>query len=296
MMRRSCLALLLLLLLPVAANAQCVPAPLPPDAAPPCTAKYPSWTGELAVLGGNALLGGLSGGILRRVQGGSFREGFVYGVAGGAVIYAGKRIAVERFGGAGLVGREVAAVGASMVRNAGESRDPFERVTLPIGPTWLVLQRTAPRVRLRADLFAAGYTIWAATQPELRFDFGRSLSAGTPVFRARDRLLLVNGDSTHASGVVGGGVIMLADMPQFGRRFDRHVFEHERVHVLQMDQLFLTVTGPVEDRIMARVPGIRILHPYIDVNLGGELMRRLGGAWDDHLRRPWETEAIFLSR
>jgi hypothetical protein len=294
---RSLLCVLVLLAgTSAAASAQCLPPLLPPDAQQPCTERYPDWTGEMAALGANALLGGLSGGVMHKLHGGSFGTGFLRGMAGGAVIYGGKRIAVERFGGAGLVGRQVAAVGGSMVRNAGEGRGIVERVMLPVGPAWLYVQGSAPRVRLRVDAFALGWFLYALQESELELDAGRSLSAGTPVFTTRNRIITADGDSVHAGGAVKPGNIMLADVPAFGREFARRTFEHERVHALQLDQIFLTVTGPAESELMSRTPGLRKLERYVVINLSGQLLELLGGWIPEHLDRPWETEAIFFSR
>src|SRR5512133_49653 len=107
-LRGTLLALCLLALAPAILSAQCLPTPIPPDEAPPCTQRYPHWAGELASIGGNALLGGLSAGIMQELRGGSFRSGFTRGALGGTAIYVGKRIDAERFEGAGLLGRQVA--------------------------------------------------------------------------------------------------------------------------------------------------------------------------------------------
>lgn len=293
---RLALVLAALLLAPLHAAAQCPPQLMPPDLQQPCPYRYPSWTGELAALGGNMLLGGVSAGVLHRLRGGSFGDAFLRGLGGGAVIYGGKRIAVERFGGAGLVGREVTAVGGSMVRNAGEGRRPLELVVLPLGPVRLYLQDARPRVRVRADLLNIAWLVYAIQEPELRFDGVMSLSAGAPVFLTDNRIFRIDGDTAHAHGIADSGVILMVDVPAFGREFSRQVFQHERVHVLQMDQLFMTVTGPVEERALAAVPGLRRVAPWIDVNLSGPLLRLMNAGIPGFLDRPWETEATFLSR
>jgi hypothetical protein len=295
-MRSAILGLVLLAGMSAVAAAQCLPQLLPPDAQQPCGERYPDWTGEMAALGANALLGGLSGGVMQKLHGGSFGTGFLRGLAGGAVVYGGKRIAVERFGGAGLVGRQVAAVGGSMVRNAGEGRGMVERVALPVGPAWLHMQGAVPRVRLRVDAFALGWFLYALQESELELDAGMSLSAGTPVFLTQNRIIITGGDTAHASGAVKPGNIMIADVRAFGREYSRRTFEHERVHVLQMDQIFLTMTGPAETELMRRTPWLRRLEPYVVINLSGELLELLGGQIPEHLNRPWETEAIFFSR
>jgi hypothetical protein len=204
---------------------------------------------------------------------------------------------VERFGGAGLLGREVASVGASMVRNAGEGRGALELVVLPVGPARLYLQSTRPFVRVRPDLMATGWLLYAIQESELRFDFAMSVSAGAPVFLADDRVILHGArDTAHAHGAMEGGLIFMANVPAFGREPFRRLFEHERVHVLQSDQLFLTVTGPLEESLLARIPGARRLAGRVDVNLASSLMRVLNDRIPAYLDRPWETEAIFLSR
>ncbi|MGH7477889.1 MAG: hypothetical protein ACRELD_16625, partial [Longimicrobiales bacterium] len=86
---------------PVGLAGQAKPAvrPGPANQAGPPSA----WLGELAFLGGNAALGGLTAGLLRAVRGGSFWEAFRNGFAGGALAYAGRRIAAEQVAGAGLL-------------------------------------------------------------------------------------------------------------------------------------------------------------------------------------------------
>jgi hypothetical protein len=287
----------LLLFAPVRAFAQCPPAVVPPDMAGECPAIYPSWTGELAVLGGNALLGGISAGVLHVLRGsdGSFGAAFVRGLAGGAVVYGGKRIATERFGGAGLVGRQVGAVGASMVRNAGEGRGVVSHIALPVGPVWLQLQAGAPRLSARLDLVATGWLVYGLLDPALRLDPGMSISAGTHVFVA-ENMVIAYTDTLDAHAVAAPGFIALGRVPAFGRTAARQAFEHERVHVLQMDQIFLTVTGPAERRVLEAVPGLRRAASWFEVNLSGFLLGALAGGFDEYVRKPWETEALFLSR
>jgi hypothetical protein len=299
---RTAVVVAALLLMPLRAFGQCPPFLVPPDMEPDCPVGWPNWTAELAVLGGNALLGGVSAGVLHRLRGGSFTDAFVRGLGGGAVVYGGKRIAVERFGGAGLVGRQVAAVGSSMVRNAGEGRGALEQLALPIGPTRVYLQAAAPRVSVRADVVSLAWLLYGIAEPELRLDAGMSLSAGAAVFMADDRVIahgVVLSDeleATHAHGITEPGFIALANIPVFGRELARRAFEHERVHVLQMDQIFMTITGPAEERLLRQLPGLRRLAPYIDINMSGNLLRLLNLTIDGYVERPWEAEALYFSR
>jgi len=295
-MRVTVSLLLLFCISATNAAAQCLPPRLPPDLVPPCAENYPAWTGELAAAGANALLGGISGGVMQKLKGGSFGDGFLGGLAGGAVIYGGKRISSERFGGAGLVGREIAAIGSSMVRNAGDGIGVLDRAVLPIGPARLYVQRGGDRLRVRADITAIGWVIAGIVEPELRFDAGMSISSGSPVFLTDNRILVVAEDSTHASGFVESGVIYIADVRAFGREYARRAFEHERTHVIQNDQIFLTITDPVEDAVMSRIPLLRRTVPYADINLSSVFLSGLSRWIPKYLERPWETEAIFFSR
>jgi hypothetical protein len=302
MLRRALPTLCPLLLLPAALLAQCPPPLLPPDLAPPCELSYPSWTGELAVLGGNALLGGLSAGVIHKLRGGDFSDAFVRGLAGGVVVYGGKRVAVERFGGAGLVGRQVAAVGASMTRNAADGLAPTERLLLPVGPLWLQLQGERPRASARIDLVSTGWLISGILNPDLRFDAGMSVSAGAHVFVADGRVIAPSHspgrdeDHAHAHGMTEPGFMALAGVPAFGRHVSRQVFQHERVHVLQMDQIHIGITGPVEVLAIRHLPFVGRYGRYFDVNLSGALLGLITSPSGEHHRRPWESEALFLSR
>jgi hypothetical protein len=293
--RSAVFALLLLCAFVAHTSAQCLPPRVPPDLIPPCTQKYPSWTGELAAAGANALLGGISGGVMLKVRGGSFGDGFLRGLAGGTVVYTGKRVAAERFGGAGLVGREIAAIGSSMVRNAGDGIGVLDRAVLPIGPARLYVQRGGERLRIRPDLTALGWMISGIAESELRFDAARSISSGAVVFVTDNRILVSGDDSVHASGIVESGVMYLADIPAFGRDYSRLAFQHERIHVIQNDQIFLTMTDPVEDALMSRIPFLKRTVPWVDINLSSTFINAIGSRIPKHLERPWETEAIFFS-
>ncbi|HSJ10974.1 MAG TPA: hypothetical protein VK928_13710 [Longimicrobiales bacterium] len=295
MMRALVVCVVLLGTAAAGARAQCLPPLLPPGEQPPCRENWPAWTGEVAVLGANALLGGVSAGINQKIRGGSFRDAFLGGLAGGAFVYGGKRIAAERFGGAGLVGREVAALGGSMVRNAGDGIGLFDRVVLPLGVARLYVERGGS-MRLRADLVTIGWLAYALTEDELEFDPGMSLSSGAFAFRTNERLIGTAADSVHASGITEPGIMFLADVAAYGREYERRTFEHERIHILQLDQIFLTITNPVEDAALKRVPYLSRLEPYVDINLSSVLMSAISSRIPKHLDRPWETEAIFFSR
>lgn len=254
--------------------------------------EQPAWVGDLTLLSANGLLGGITAGARQALAGGSFQDGFTRGFLGGGVVYAGKRLAAARFPGAGLVGREAAAVGGSIVANAAEGRPSLSRLVIPVGPVHLhVEQEGRLRVQPRLDLTALLWTGYALTLPELELDPALSLSSGAVVFRAPDRVL-VAGDSAHAGGRTFPGVVLVSDLPGIDLP---EALAHERVHVLQYDQIFLAWTLPLERRLLKGLPGGERLAPYVDPNASELVLRGLAVLFADYDGRPWEMEAFHLA-
>lgn len=271
--------------------------PQPPDTLF-YSAPHPSWAGHLTALAANTFLGALTGGVMQELRGGSFKDGFTRGALGGAVTYAGKRVAVERFEGAGLLGRQVGAFGSGIVRNASDGVPTFSRFVLPLGPGRLYIDRGANgayQLQPKLDLMAAAWIAYGVIEPELHFDAGSSLSAGAAIFRTRNRVMGYGSDQ-RAGGFANSGVVFLSDVPAWGARFLEGAFAHERVHIVQEDQIFLTITDPFEDWVMQRVPGGNRLSRWVDINAGTELLRLTGGLFSSVRERPWEMEANYLAR
>jgi hypothetical protein len=236
---------------------------------------------ELTVAGLNALLGGVTAAASRAVRGEPIMQGFWTGVVGGGVIYAGKRIAVEDFGAAGLIGREVASVGGSMIRNASAGLAPFEEVVLPLGPVrfYITRDQVVPRVDV-ASMVAASAFVFVY---DARLDLRSSLSSGALIFRG-------NGPMPGLSSA--GTVMVWHDLPDDeGPR----LMAHERVHILQYDQAFLSWGERPERRLVGHVPGPTGFLDYLDA---GALVlgARTGlAALIPYAARPWEREAYLLA-
>jgi hypothetical protein len=293
--RHACAALLAGAAVAAAAAPAAAQCPGATSVADVCPLDPQRWVGEFTALGANALLGGVTAGVTRALGGGAFRDGFMRGLVGGTAVYAGKRVATERFAGAGLLGRQVAAAGVGLVRAAGSGEPALARVPVPIGPLWLDVRPAERRLTARLDVAALGWIVYGVLEPELHFAAGRSVSSGAAVFRTRDRVLLY-GDSAHAAGVTNAGVVFVADVPAYGDAFLERALAHERVHVIQQDFLSLLWTDPLARRVVRDVcPASRVLRS-IDVNLSTELMRGVGRFFKRHEDRPWELEAIFLAR
>ncbi|HEX2206453.1 MAG TPA: hypothetical protein VHG93_02165 [Longimicrobium sp.] len=282
----------------IASVSLCAGAPLAaqPAAEPP---DADDWNGEVATLTLNALLGGVTAGTVRALRGGSFGEGFALGAAGGALVYTGKRIAVQGWDGAGLAGREVAALGTSVIRNTADGRAPLERLVLPL---WIgrVYVTTGPRlsVQPRLDLATTVSTVYQALDSRSRIDLPRSLSAGAPVFR-------VYTAEEEWIGFQRAGVVLLRYNPGYRGIEEQLPLDlvaplersaaHERVHVAQLDQAFLLVTAPLEDWLLDRFPAAERIRRWVDPGIAGAplYLTELLIPYDS---RPWEREADFLAR
>jgi hypothetical protein len=261
-----------------------------------CTFDAPRWVGEFATLSANAVIGGLTAGFVQEFRGGSFRDGFMHGIVGGAIVYAGKRVAAESFTGAGAIGRTVAASGASAVRNAGAGEPLFDRLTLPAGPLWFDVSTRTKRVRARVDAATLAWLLYGIAEPELAFDAGESLSSLMPVFHTDGKLLQFGSDSVHAAGVTNAGVYFVADVPAYGPNVARRNAAHERIHVLQTDQFAIQWTDPAAQWLAGRLPALRPALRFVAINLSTELMRIGSGLIAEHGDRPWELESIFFAR
>ncbi len=257
----------------------------------------PRWMGDVAFLSTNALTGGVAAGVLRRMEGGRFRDGFAAGTLGGATAYLGRRVAAEEFDGAGLVGRQISGVGASMVRNAGEGRPLLDHLIFPVGPLRLHVDRGQEegiRVHPRVSAHDLAWTVGFVLSSDTEFDLSSSLSAGAPVFRAPQRQFR-GPDGGVADGISIAGVVGLADVPQ--ERL-RTVFPHERVHVLQYDFGSIVWGDPVERRILERHRWGREASRWVAPSVvfpaaRGGFYRLLGV---EHRNQPAEIEAKFLDR
>lgn len=270
------------------------PSPFQPDTGA-VIATAPHWVGEFAVLSGNAVLSGVTAGVLRKLRGGSFRDGFLAGLGGGGVVYGGKRLAAQRFNGAGLLGRELASVGGSMVRNAGDGVGLMDRLVFPIGVGRVYVDRRAWRSStVRLDAVAAAWTVYAVAERELTFDRAASFSAGTPIFKTHNKVMS-EGDA-KAGGYARAGVVLLSDVPAWGPVYAERALHHELEHVLQEDQLFSTWLRPAQATLLPRLPGGRTLDRWVDLNLGTEVLDVLARLVPQHDVRPWELEADYLAK
>lgn len=236
----------------------------------------------------NAALGGVTAGMFNAARGEPFLPAFVGGAAGGTVSYSGKLISGQHWSGAGLIGRELAALGSSMVGNASQGRGMLERVVLPVGPMTLHVDRAdGMSVRAKLDVLATLFTTYALAHPDYALDWSASASSGAPVFHARS----VREGRPWRGGMVAGSILM-----QSGR-YDpawRQVRAHEQVHVAQHDFSAIAWGAPFEDWLLRRVPRGEWIGRRFD--LGVDFLFWAGlYAFASQRGTPWEREARFLS-
>ena len=248
-------------------------------------------------MSGNVALGGLTAALIQKSRGGSFWDAFLVGAVGGAVAYAGRRVAVERFSGAGFAGRQVAAVGTSMVRNASDGRGAYDQLVLPFGVARLYLRRNARSsiplsARVKIDVPTVLTGAYVALFENADFDLGGSLSAGSLVFVVRDPLI-----EESWVGAQAAGVLWLRGDPDDPDPDVRRsaAFAHERVHIGQYDFSFLTWGDPFEDPLVEQLPAGAWINRNLDLGLHLGVWA-LANWLITHERRPWEQEAQFLTR
>ena len=253
----------------------------------------PGWMGDVAFASLNALASGLSAGLFQLARGESFTDAFARGALGGSAHYAGMRISAQRFDGAGLLGRHVSAAGVSMVRNAADGRPALERMYVPLGPLNLYVdRRDGIAVQPKVNVAALVVLLSAAAEPQLDWDAAATLSAGAPVFRAREGRPIVDGMAVGGFVRHGSIVVGVTDERAMPR-----LMAHERVHVLQEDWLFLTFSEPAEAWVLQRIPVARSAYRFFDIGVaafvaGDALMNVFDIEYADRL---YELEASFLS-
>jgi hypothetical protein len=252
---------------------------------------YLSTRNRAAHLAVNGALGGFSAAMFALARGKDPWRAALAGFGGGVVMGAGKQIAGRRFDGSGLLGRQVAALGTSLVRSASE--DTLV-VLLPVGPmTFEVRPRAVDRVRPRINLVGAGTVLYYVLRSDTRIDVPATLSAGAPVFRFPTETV-----STR-DGIIFGrmdfGTILLGTPSSVLTEQQDMTLPHESIHVLQYDFLEHALTLPPE-RAILRILGVGegfLRHVDIgvmSVALAGVLHMQMG--YDE---RPWEKEAVLLT-
>lgn len=220
---------------------------------------------------------------------GGLHEGAGHGLVGGAVMAAGRQIAASPFAGSGFAGREVSAVGISLITSAGR-----DHVTLsfPVGPVaFQVVDGRSFDWRINAvNAIAAVVNSVSATD---RIDAGLSLSSGTLVFRGDRRTFHTS--SGEATGSEAFASIKLAQDAFDGSGVVPRALFHENVHVLQDDFLTTAVTNPIERAAIERSSLGRRISRHVDIGLLSVIVTGTVNGVVPYAARPWEREAYALT-
>ena len=210
--------------------------PSPPVYTPP-----PGSPGaQAAGLAVNTALGALTAGLRAGFAGRPIWPAVCEGALGGVVVYAGKRVIGTEVPALGVGGRELAALGSSVVGNAGGGRAPLAGAVFPLGPVRLYLGRPAAAgwssggVRLKLDLAGSLALAYMATRPGARFDLAASARAGAAVFDGVSDL----GTDHLAQNIVGVIAVAPSDVG------DRVGMAHELIHLTQWDFTFVAWSEP----------------------------------------------------
>lgn len=242
---------------------------------------------HLRYAGVNALLGGVTSGIVSLVKGEDFTRAFVVGAVAGGVTYSGKAISVQEFTGAGFLGRQLSSLGGSVLGNSVSGHDLFEQIVLVAGPVRLYVHTGSNgwAVQPKVDLAAIVAAAYMVTQNETRLDLAASISAGALVLRR---------DGSPGYATSGAGVVLLATEHEGYEITHELLFAHERVHVAQYDQAFLSWSEPIEGRLMKSTKWSTAVHRWVDVGVVAGL-QALVNSKTEYRWRPWEREAYFLT-
>lgn len=283
-------------------RAQCALDQTRPFASNPCGNAVSVSTSEnwrVRYFGVNAAFGALTAGISSRLRGGEFWHPLFSGALGGSLVYFGKLTVGGGAGGeAGLIGRQMGAAGASIVRNASLGKSMFEEFIVPLGPARVYLRiKDSVEAKLKVDLAGSLATIYAATRPHSHFDASASLRAGTPIF-----VLRRPNDGAVWQGLHIAGVVRVQDDPDLHRRLPSldaqrraGIIAHELVHVSQYDFSYIAWAQPGESELLRRIPGGSGISRFVDLSLNVPVWLALNALIAPE-KRPWEWEAAQFSR
>ena len=239
----------------------------------------------------NGALGSFSAAMVALATGKDPWRAALQGFGGGVALGAGKQIAGNRFDGAGLVGRQIAAFGTSLVRSATEDTLVL---LVPVGPMTLEIRPGAvDRVRPRVNVVSAGTMLYYIIRDDTRIDWNGTLSAGAPVFRFPTETV-----STR-DGVIFGrmdfGTIVLGARPPI-MDLQRHLtLPHESIHIAQYDFLDHALALPPERAILRKLGVGDGFLRHVDLGVVSVLLAGVLQMHMDYDDRPWEREAVILT-
>ena len=218
------------------------------------------------LIGGNMLIGGLTAATRALLTGKDPLRAFAVGSAGGAVVLAGKYLAVEP--GTGLIGLALSGTGTSIVSNAGRGVGAFDEVTLALPALRLRVSPRAARdkVRLSVNAYEAVLVAQYVFRADLNLDWTHTLATGGLVFNADYKH--VEFQDTKVDGAAIGPVAIVSAFA----RDPEETARHEVVHVYQAWFEQEAWGRPIESAIRARIPFADRIPRWLDLGLGAPVL------------------------
>lgn len=240
-------------------------------------------------VGINAAIGLVTATAWSLVRGHGFSDGVVRGLVGGAATGVGRQIAASPFSGSGFAGREVSAVGISLITSTG---DDHLTLSFPVGPAELQL-KDGNTFDWRVNVTDAIAVVVNSLHAGTHLDAGLSLSSGTFVFRdPRGSFRTSNGEAAASEFFQS---IMLSQSAFSESSQVPKVLYHENVHVLQDDYLADAVSDPIENAWLNRTRIGKRITRHFDLGLLSLPINGVANSIIPYASRPWEREAYALT-
>jgi hypothetical protein len=263
-----------------------------------CIAQTPAGdprpTNNGVVLLTNIAIGAGTAAIGRVIAKKDPKKSALQGALAGAVIFAGKWLVAQNDDRSNLLGRTIAAVGSSEVREAATGKPYLAQVIIPYGIARLHVNRFSPRpLEIRLDLAATIATFVNACESPKQFQLAKSIKSGVPFF-------LIDRDKRGGSikGLQLAGVVTYRVATRFEEQEEeqtKKMLGHELTHVVQSDYLFNAYGSLLEDTLVPRLPAGRTLHRFVDIGIHVPMLLSLNSVIP-YADRPWEREAVTLSK
>lgn len=249
----------------------------------------PSELGRITLA--NAAIGALVAGAHSAVERKNPLPAAWRGFVGGAMV-GGAKIIAGRCGGLDCaVARIVGASGADLI--AAKSFSAGSTV-IPLGPAYARVTWTDPSVRVRINAAHALYLIIASAQGDQSLDLGATLRYATPVLQST-RSTLPHPEGSNIIGMGGLGVITLAQRAPERPPSRETIVRHELIHIMQEDQMSLSITLPMERAVLRRTPYLRKFERRFDLGILLPILHGAASSRISHRKRPWEREAFSLT-
>lgn len=241
-------------------------------------------------VGVNAAIGLVTASVWSIARGRGITGGAWRGIVGGATVSVGRQVAASPFSGSGFTGRQISAVGISLITSAGSDHDMT--LSFPVGPVQLQLVN-GHDFDWRINATDAVAAIIDATGKGTRLDASLSMSSGTFVFHSgRGTFHTAAGEATGSEFFER---IELSSDAFDGSGKVPNVLFHENVHVLQNDYLANAVANPIERAILNRTYIGRRITRHVDIGLLSIPFNGIANGVVPYASRPWEREAYALT-